>query len=79
MLKIPDDLRVASPYDLVDPDGIVLPGVKFWVHTFHSDELEEHETKKKTQLNRWDPWFNENRVYVKKAALTKPTKTLNYI
>ena len=78
-MLIPPDLRTASPYDLLDPDGKVQPGITFWVHGFHIDKLYEYTTKKTTDVNRWDPWFNEGRVYVKKVNMPTETKKISYI
>ena len=63
---IPDDLRVCTWEDFVEPnkDKLII-GITFYVHTFHSDELEKHITKKGLDIHSWAPWFCENRVYIK--------------
>ena len=75
MLSIPNDLRVATEYDFTNDKGKLVPGIKFWVHTYHSNELEEHETFRGMDLNRWKPWMDDARVYVKKIILKPPTTT----
>lgn len=94
MPKIPDNLKRATNYDLLDPKGKVLPGVKFYVHGYHPEvlssrhpdlyptpddvPLEEHITKKDTDLEKWKEWMDDGRIYVE-SKVFKAQSSLNYI
>lgn len=71
-MTIPDNLRVATIDDFYEPltDRLILE-VPFYVHTFHSNELEPHKTFKDMNFKRWDPWFKENRIYIDKGLVLR--------
>lgn len=79
MLKIPDDLRPATEYDFLYPDNKLIVGITFFVHTYHSDELEEHKTFKGMKLEKWKEWIEDRRVYLKKdlSLITAKSPTTN--
>ena len=64
---IPDNLRVATIDDFYEPltDRLIL-GVPFFVHTYHSNELEPHSTFKDMDMKRWMPWMRDGRIYIDK-------------
>jgi hypothetical protein len=72
-MKIPDDLKVATEDDFIEfgEKQSVLIGLKFWVHTYHSNELEEHVTWEGIDMERWKPWLKDHRIYIKKDARVK--------
>lgn len=72
-MKIPEDLRVATADDFIEfgETQSLLVGLTFWVHTYHSNELEEHVTWEGMDMGRWQPWLNDRRIYIKKNARVK--------
>ena len=93
-MKVPENFKVASNYDLQDPNGKVNPGVKFYVWAYHAEEmsekfpakyptpedvpLEEHVTTKDTNLDKWKEWMEDGRIFIEMKVF-KPTSTLSYI
>jgi hypothetical protein len=77
-MVIPKNLKPATEYDFLHADGKLEVGMKFWVHTYYSDELEEHITFKGMKLERWKEWMEDRRIYVVNSfyELTQKTKDL---
>lgn len=87
-MAILTDLRIATQYDFFDPNGKLIPGLEFFVHGYHPEvyknlkpeevPLEIHKTKKGEDfIEKWEPWLNDHRIYVKKDSL-KQLSLLDY-
>jgi len=63
-MVIPNNLRVASEYDFFNPDNKLIIGLKFHVHTYHSNKLEEHVVVKGMDLEKWRYWLDDRRIYI---------------
>lgn len=67
----PEDLRQAYSDHFKTPSGKIRTGVKYWIHTYHTDRWEQYTTSENTKLERLLPWIKEKRVFVKNPASKK--------
>ena len=59
----PKNVRIAYKADFISK-GKLRHNLKFWVHTFHSEEYEPHYVDKNF-WDKWIPWLIQKRIYIK--------------
>lgn len=64
--SLPPGMRVATLNDFQNERGAELYGVKFLVHSYHSNHFEYHVSKHNV-IEKFRPWIEDSRVYVKEV------------
>jgi len=65
-LEILNKIRPVERADFLDEKGQAIWPTIFFIHTFHSNMIEEHHKHKGFDATRWYPWAKSGRMYVKK-------------
>ena len=67
------DLQVLTRKDLMKNNHPVIP-TKFFVHTYHNDNLEEHTTEPGYDFTKWNEWLLDRRIYIEKTVTPEKPK-----
>ena len=70
-----EGLRNAKEEDFFNKDGSVKEGMPYYVHSYHSDELETRKIWDTFKTEKIQPWLKDSRVYVEKSkrgVINKP-------
>ena len=68
------ELQVLTRKDLTKGGKSLIPA-KFYVHTYHNDNLEEHHSEPGDDfIGKWNLWLDDNRVYVDKPKTVDEPK-----